>query len=390
MKIVIISNVFEPNNVGGAEKIAKIQAEYFSQSHEVHVITSIPYKNIKSLPLVEDGDQSKHYKTWRFFPANIYHYLQGKDFVWPARLVWNLFDVFNLHSYFVINKKISQINPDIILFNNLKGIGYISPILAQKYQCAFMLHDVQYAIPSGLMIKGEETQGDWLNNIYSKINNWLFFDIKHVFSPSEWLVDFYQEKKVFTEAKKHILPNPVPVSHCDITPKSLSGPLKLLFVGQIEPHKGLSWLLENIPSNIEISIVGDGSQYAELAQKYKERNNINFHGRVDGQAVADFYKKADYLIVPSICYENYPTVILEAFLQGLPVIGSNHGGIPELVVDKQTGYTFETGSVESLTQVLSQAAVNPNYFQMQQSCQQKVRNQTTEKYGQSIINTILE
>ena len=55
-----------------------------------------------------------------------------------------------------------------------------------------------------------------------------------------------------------------------------------------------------------------------------------------------------FVVVPSECYENNPRSVIEAFALGKPVLGSNIGGIPELVKDGKTGLTFEVGNVEDL------------------------------------------
>ena len=55
-----------------------------------------------------------------------------------------------------------------------------------------------------------------------------------------------------------------------------------------------------------------------------------------------------FSITPSECYENNPRSILESFAMGKPVLGSNIGGIPELVIDGKTGFTFKVGDSSDL------------------------------------------
>ena len=63
-------------------------------------------------------------------------------------------------------------------------------------------------------------------------------------------------------------------------------------------------------------------------------------------------EQAEALVVPSICYENFPMVIVEAFANSLPVIGSSLGGIPEILEDGYTGRFLTPGSHESLVDAL--------------------------------------
>ena len=59
-------------------------------------------------------------------------------------------------------------------------------------------------------------------------------------------------------------------------------------------------------------------------------------------------------VVPSICYENSPTVIYEASLVGVPVIASNIGGIPELVVEGESGLLVKPGDEQDLARAMGQ------------------------------------
>ncbi len=51
--------------------------------------------------------------------------------------------------------------------------------------------------------------------------------------------------------------------------------------------------------------------------------------------------RSRFIIVPSVCYENFPTVIVKAFSSGIPVIGSNQGSIKEIIEDGKTGLLFD-------------------------------------------------
>jgi glycosyltransferase involved in cell wall biosynthesis len=64
------------------------------------------------------------------------------------------------------------------------------------------------------------------------------------------------------------------------------------------------------------------------------------------------YSQIDALVVPSLWPENSPLVIHEAFMAGVPVVGSRIGGIPELVTDGVSGFVFESGSAADLARAL--------------------------------------
>ncbi|MDO8599244.1 MAG: glycosyltransferase, partial [bacterium] len=82
-------------------------------------------------------------------------------------------------------------------------------------------------------------------------------------------------------------------------------------------------------------------------------------GRLDSDGVQRAIAEVDVLVVPSLCAENQPSAILEAFAAGVPVVASRVGGIPELVRDGETGFLTDPGSVEDLIRVLRLCIEDP-------------------------------
>lgn len=70
-------------------------------------------------------------------------------------------------------------------------------------------------------------------------------------------------------------------------------------------------------------------------------------------------REAAYLVAPSICYENFPRTIVEAFACGLPVIASRLGAMAEIVRDGETGLLFEAGNADDLARKMAWAETNP-------------------------------
>ena len=109
------------------------------------------------------------------------------------------------------------------------------------------------------------------------------------------------------------------------------GPLKLLFVGRLSPHKNLTALLEalsTIKREIELDILGDGECRRELEMLIADRKleNVRLHGRLGHDEVRNFYATCSALILPSL-YEVQPLVLLEAMAARVPVIVSERTGI---------------------------------------------------------------
>ena len=75
--------------------------------------------------------------------------------------------------------------------------------------------------------------------------------------------------------------------------------------------------------------------------------------------ISELLADARALVIPSVCYENQPMVVLEAFAAGVPVIGSRIGGIPELVAHEQRGLLVEPGSAFELVRAIKQLQSDP-------------------------------
>lgn len=125
----------------------------------------------------------------------------------------------------------------------------------------------------------------------------------------------------------------------------------ILYVGSLLEIKGVQTLIEAVKgSNITLKIAGSGT----AEQLFKElafnggNSNIEFLGYKTKDEIFNLTMEAAFIVCPSICYENYPFSITESFLFSKPVIGSNIGGIPELVLDNKTGLLFEPGNVKDL------------------------------------------
>lgn len=115
-----------------------------------------------------------------------------------------------------------------------------------------------------------------------------------------------------------------------------------LFVGRLEPLKGVRELIESfdLPFPAELWIAGAGQESAKLRQLAAGNPRIRFLGHVAGPALASLYRNAIATVVPSLCYEVAPLVILESFRQRTPVIARHIGGMPETVATSGGGLTF--------------------------------------------------
>lgn len=131
----------------------------------------------------------------------------------------------------------------------------------------------------------------------------------------------------------------------------------ILYFGRLSKEKGIKTLIkavEKIDHKIVLKIVGTGILKDELENYIKNNNinNITLLGFKKGIELHDLIKKSKYVIVPSEWYENNPMTVIESYCFGVPVIGSRIGGIPEIIEEGKTGFTYEMGNIDDLVRVL--------------------------------------
>lgn len=130
-----------------------------------------------------------------------------------------------------------------------------------------------------------------------------------------------------------------------------------LYVGRLATEKGIAVLADalRLYEAPALQVAGGG----ELAALLTPLPGVRMLGERPLPEVLGLMQRANWLVVPSIWYENFPRTIVEAFACGLPVIASRLGALEELVEHGETGLLFEPGSSEDLARCLRWADEHP-------------------------------
>ncbi len=117
-----------------------------------------------------------------------------------------------------------------------------------------------------------------------------------------------------------------------------------LFVGRLEKIKGLQDVFPAMDRHpdADLLILGDGDYAGELKRLAAGRANVRFLGRKPPEELDAYYRGAQALIVPSVCYETFGIILIESFRLGTPVIARRLGPFPEIVERAGAGALFET------------------------------------------------
>jgi glycosyltransferase involved in cell wall biosynthesis len=166
----------------------------------------------------------------------------------------------------------------------------------------------------------------------------------------------------------------------DVQLAQSSGPRSSgLYVGRLSKEKGLDVLLQalDLVPALSVDVIGTGPEAATLAK----HSRVRLMGWQPREEVHARMARAAYLIVPSIWYETFGLVAVEAFACGLPVIASRLGALNELIRDRETGLLFEPGSAEGLAEAVQWADANPGELR---SIADSARAEYEEKYTEAV------
>ncbi|MFA6272649.1 MAG: glycosyltransferase [Patescibacteria group bacterium] len=367
MKVAILNNLYPPNGRGGAEEAARNQANTFCvQGDTMIVLTLSP---VNKLVVREDNGV----KIYELPHKNIFNYFHIGRHSAPMRFLWHIIDTFNFCLARDIGKILKAESADLAVCHNMKGLSYLTPRLIgrlgiKQWQ---VMHDVQLYTPSGLIAWGKEKSFEHAGlptRAYRFFIRRFFSYAEKVFFPSKWLMEFYVSNGFFKTQEKIYQPNEINFlnSHCEernrdaaissagfFANNQQSTINNFLYVGQLEPHKGVMLLLDAfllLPNGAQLHIVGDGSLMAEVKKRTDGNPNIIVYGRVAREKLPEFYSRAKAVIVPSLVYENAPMVIGEALSCGAKVIVARLGGAPELIKERENGVIFTPGDANDLAE----------------------------------------
>jgi glycosyltransferase involved in cell wall biosynthesis len=138
----------------------------------------------------------------------------------------------------------------------------------------------------------------------------------------------------------HVLRSPAPSVGEAYTPPPEGTP-RFVFLGRIEPKKGVDWLLRaaaRVERPIRVDIAGDGNdayvrKMQALAETLGVAGRVTFHGWLESDAVSALMQAARAVVFPSVWHEPAGLITLEAAAEGRPVIAGRVGGIPEYALE---------------------------------------------------------
>ncbi len=162
--------------------------------------------------------------------------------------------------------------------------------------------------------------------------------------------------------------DPIPCRDVPSCSQAKDGPIKLLFVGECTPVKGLKPLIKALSMlkdiDIHLDIAGGYSpedQYFEETQRIIERNGLEnrltFHGFLQRNDLERLYQECSIFVCPSLL-EGYSGALAEAIGHGLPIVATTAGAIPEMVTDNVNALLVKPGDSQALGAAIAKLAAD--------------------------------
>lgn len=277
-----------------------------------------------------------------------------------------------------MEEALDEFKPDIVHLNNFQrqlSASIIDPIKSRNIPIVFTAHDVQAICPAITMMDNDKNiceecmKGKYLNCIKKKCNKGstlksivgalegYYYRTKNIYTKKiDFIItpsEFYREKMIedgIPENKIKALHNFVELKDYDL---EVSDEEYALYFGRLSKEKGILNLINAFTKLKEgkLYIAGEGPEKETIEKIIKENNledRIKLLGFLNADQMKDTIRKCKFVIVPSIWYENCPYSVMETLAIGKPVIGANIGGIPELVKNEQSGFTYKYDDIDEL------------------------------------------
>lgn len=375
MKICMVNSLYPPYRVGGAEVSVQLSAkEVLAAGHDVAVVSLQPDPRSYSLTN-QDGVRVHRLGLrnlyWPFGRENEGRIAHGGALL--GKPLWHTFDSYNRTMARRVGEVLDAERPDVLHTNNLAGVSVAAWRAAAEAGIAVVhtIRDYYLMCPNSGMFRSDTGANCETHCTACRVFSLPRLDasaaVDGVVGISAFVLETHLSAGYFPRAREYLvsrprvdLPPPGRTAQ-DRPPRPAGAPVRIGFLGRIEPQKGIAPLLEAFtglsPGRAELLVAGAGDDdyVAGLRARYSHPG-IRYVGFVPA---AELYGGVDVVVVPSVWQEPLGRVALEGAAHGLPVIASRTGGLQEVVDDGRTGLLVPPGDVPALRRALEELVGDP-------------------------------
>ncbi|WP_316809985.1 glycosyltransferase family 4 protein [Pedobacter heparinus] len=286
---------------------------------------------------------------------------------------------FNYGAYLATKERIDTFRPDVVHVHNLHFSGSASVIYAVRnanLPLVMTLHNYRMVCPSGslynnnkLFLNSLQSSFPWAavkKRVYKNshlITLWLSLSIYIHHQLRTWkAVDKFillgkHSKSILEKSRLGNYAERMVVKPNFCYPAAFSRVNTIrthyLYVGRLTVEKGVLILLDAFAeSKLPLKIVGTGPLESSVRDYASQYANITFLGQQQKPVVDELLDETIALIFPSVWYETFGMVIIEAFSKGVPVISSDLGNMKDMIKNEVNGLRFEAGNSKDMTSKL--------------------------------------
>lgn len=359
MHVLLANNIYPPIMAGGAELIVAWLAEGLAARGNRVTVVSTCGRKMQPYPVeIRNG-----VTVIRFFPRNLYWNFARDGEPAIRRGLWHARDAWNRHAGEQFRSILAQAAPDIVHTHLIDGFSAAIWRRARKAEVPVIhtAHDYHLLCPRAFLLSRDWRICTRPAVICRTYRAWHLHTAREVdlfVSPSRFLLEQHRAAglpAIPTAIVANGVPLPRQPERLHATPGG--GPMRFLMLSRLTVEKGVRVLLQAIGAmprslEIEVLIAGRGPLEEEVRRAASADPRIRFLGYVTGEAKQSLLANAQYLLIPSLWYENAPVAVIEAAAHGLGVIASRIGGLPEFVRDGRTGMLFEPGDAAGLAALI--------------------------------------
>ncbi|HWQ53422.1 MAG TPA: glycosyltransferase [Bryobacteraceae bacterium] len=361
MKIAIISSLFPPFGVGGAEQVVSQMALALHRlGQQVDVISTCSRRALNGDRY--RTDEWEGLRVWRIAPLNLY-WRFDRETALPnrlARAAWHAVDLWNPSIVAPLNQILRRIQPEVINTHNIDGLSPLVWKIARKHAGGVVhtLHDCHLLCPSATM---QHRNGTMCRRVgfcrgYSLYHRLFQDSVSVLAAPAMAIADLHRQSG-WTGPRIEIIRNAVDIPPLELPDIPAHGPLQVLFLSRLEREKGCETVMAVVRSfqgvnDIEFHLAGRGTYEKQMSELAQTGRNVVWHGYVSGNAKRDLLSRADVFLQLSECLENAPLGLIEARRYGLYLVGTNVGGIPEEINSPEVGQLIPPREAEKLSRTL--------------------------------------
>jgi glycosyltransferase involved in cell wall biosynthesis len=363
MKIMVLSTLYPPNLLGGAEKsVALIAGGLAARGHEVSVLTL--HDKPTATETIQDG-----VTVLRRPSRNLYWPFPSDDRRSTlAKMTFHVMDSLNVLMARTVGEAMRRYRPEIVLSNQLSCFSTLSWKAIHDAGVATLhtFRDFYLLCPKSKMFRdGKPCVGQCGDcRVLAYPRKRMSHYVDGVTGVSQYMIDEHEAYGLFQNAL--FLPSILSAVKvpADLSARSLAAPETVRhfgYIGRVEPEKGIDLLLDGLmempPGQWKLSIAGSGSEaYLDHLRARCTGLPVEFLGFVPD---TEFYASVDVVVAPSIWAEPLPRTVLEAFGHGLTVIASDRGGIPEVLKPGETGYLIDLDKPQEMAAAVARAVSHP-------------------------------